>query len=318
MKKFSLILAEPEDVHVKAVMEHIKEYPNCEALWIDTEHSLSNLNVDFKFDKGWSGTLNGFDISNINSIWYRRPKSPKAGEEFVHKYFASLAEDEMRAVLHNFYRISNCPVLPHPGFNREADHKLLQLKVANSIGFKTPFTVMTNNKNWAKDIPESIEYYCVKAISAYHWVTDDGSEFSLKSAKVHKSELQEHSKDFGLCPTLLQEYIEKKYEWRVTVIGKEIFACRLDSQKVKGAEADWRIVDVHKIPHKLMDLPNEMNNMILEYLNQFNLDFGAFDFIQTENDEFIFLECNPNGQWLWIELFTGARISKSIANYLFK
>jgi len=30
----------------------------------------------------------------------------------------------------------------------------------------------------------------------------------------------------------------------------------------------------------------------------------------------VFLECNPNGQWLWIELETGMRISEAIADAL--
>jgi hypothetical protein len=32
----------------------------------------------------------------------------------------------------------------------------------------------------------------------------------------------------------------------------------------------------------------------------------------------VFLECNPNGQWLWIEDATGLEISKAIAAALIK
>ena len=46
------------------------------------------------------------------------------------------------------------------------------------------------------------------------------------------------------------------------------------------------------------------------------LNFGAFDFIVTPDNKYIFLECNPNGQWLWIELLTGQKISEKIANAL--
>jgi glutathione synthase/RimK-type ligase-like ATP-grasp enzyme len=48
------------------------------------------------------------------------------------------------------------------------------------------------------------------------------------------------------------------------------------------------------------------------------LNFGCFDFIVTSNNDYIFLECNPNGQWLWIELETGYEISKIIAENLAK
>ncbi len=46
------------------------------------------------------------------------------------------------------------------------------------------------------------------------------------------------------------------------------------------------------------------------------LEFGVFDLIRTPNDEFVFLEVNPNGKWLWIEDLTGMNISKDIAKYL--
>lgn len=42
------------------------------------------------------------------------------------------------------------------------------------------------------------------------------------------------------------------------------------------------------------------------------------NYIVTPDDEYVFLECNPNGQWLWIELATGFDISKVIANNLAK
>lgn len=47
-----------------------------------------------------------------------------------------------------------------------------------------------------------------------------------------------------------------------------------------------------------------------------HINFGCFDFIVTLDNDYVFLECNPNGQWLWIELATGYDISKVIAKNL--
>lgn len=134
---------------------------------------------------------------------------------------------------------------------------------------------------------------------------------------MSRFDILEHAKDLKLCPVLIQEYVEKKYEWRVTVVQDRIFPCRLDSQKIKGAEADWRQVDFAVIPHEILPLPDDTSEKLLNYLKRFNLDFGAFDLIERPDGTFVFLECNPNGQWLWIELMTGAQISKAIAHYLF-
>lgn len=317
MRKVCLILSDKEDPHVNAVIQHQEHYGDIEVYLIDTESALTNLNINLTLADIWSGTFNGFEAKSLTSIWYRRPKKPKANKNLIHKHFLPLAEEEMHYFMENFYRISECKILPHPCYNREADHKLVQLKIAKSIGFNTPFTIITNSIDWKNYVPDNIEYFCVKSIRAYHWLDDEGTEFSLNSSKVHRSELIKYTKDFTLCPTLLQEYIEKKYEWRITVVNGQIFSCRLNSQIVNGAEVDWRIVDVSKIPHEILNIPVDLSSKIINYLNYFNLKFGAFDFIENKNGEFIFLECNPNGQWLWIELLTKAKISNAIADFLF-
>ena len=51
-------------------------------------------------------------------------------------------------------------------------------------------------------------------------------------------------------------------------------------------------------------------------MKEFGLNFGCFDIAVTPSGEFVFFECNPNGQWLWIEEFTGAPIGKAIAELL--
>lgn len=48
------------------------------------------------------------------------------------------------------------------------------------------------------------------------------------------------------------------------------------------------------------------------------LKFGAFDFIETAPGEVIFLECNSNGQYGWLEETLGLPISHAIADELIK
>ena len=48
-------------------------------------------------------------------------------------------------------------------------------------------------------------------------------------------------------------------------------------------------------------------------METFGLNFGCFDFAITKTGEPVFLECNPNGQWLWVQNLTGMPIGKAIA-----
>ncbi|MNJ78669.1 hypothetical protein D3C77_764810 [compost metagenome] len=52
-------------------------------------------------------------------------------------------------------------------------------------------------------------------------------------------------------------------------------------------------------------------------MKSLQIDFGAFDFIKS-GDDFYFLEVNPNGQWLWLEVNLGISNSSSIIQLLKK
>jgi len=51
-------------------------------------------------------------------------------------------------------------------------------------------------------------------------------------------------------------------------------------------------------------------------MSHFKLDFGAFDFVVSEQDQWTFLECNPDGQWLFLDDDTTHDITQAMANYL--
>ena len=53
-----------------------------------------------------------------------------------------------------------------------------------------------------------------------------------------------------------------------------------------------------------------------KYLAAMDLNYGAFDFAVTRSGEWIMFECNPAGQWLWLEEATGMPIAAAIADLL--
>ncbi|WKC46934.1 hypothetical protein [Pseudomonas veronii] len=76
-------------------------------------------------------------------------------------------------------------------------------------------------------------------------------------------------------------------------------------------------VDLGKMPiHKVHVLPARVQELIMLLMRELGLVFGCFDLILTPEGEYIFLEVNPNGQWLWIESLTGMKITSAIAALL--
>ncbi len=102
------------------------------------------------------------------------------------------------------------------------------------------------------------------------------------------------------------------------MVGGNAFACKIDSQQMDktSGQIDWRQGLNCGLKHTEYVLPSSIANFCREFLHKLHLNFGCFDFIVTPKGEYVFLECNPNGQWLWIEQETGMEISKCIANTL--
>ncbi len=56
----------------------------------------------------------------------------------------------------------------------------------------------------------------------------------------------------------------------------------------------------------------------MAYLRRAGLRFGAFDLAEDAEGQLWFLECNPNGQWGWIESATGLPITDAIVSELLR
>ena len=108
----------------------------------------------------------------------------------------------------------------------------------------------------------------------------------------------------------------KDVEIRVTVVGDKVFAAEIHSQVNEEAKYDWRTVSPRKIPHFVHKLPDEIETACVALTTMLGLNFSAIDLIKKPDGEYIFLEINSNGQWLWIEDITGLKIADAIAEAL--
>ena len=64
------------------------------------------------------------------------------------------------------------------------------------------------------------------------------------------------------------------------------------------------------------ELPNEIVQKCLALTKKFGLNYGAIDLILTKEDQYIFLEINCGGQYLWVEEITKQPITASVCRLL--
>ena len=273
---------------------------NCEDLW----------SKNFEINNSFEFNLEG--VSTFSSVWFRRTKLPKLNTNSLE--IANYFFNEYDSFLKNLFTIIDARWFSNPESIYLAENKLLQLKLASKLGLRIPDTLITSSKKALQSFyVRHDKNIIIKPLSQSRIYKDDSLSFIFTN--LVKEEHLLFLENFELTPCIFQEYIKKKIELRVTVVGKEIFVASVDSQKNEKTKIDWRKENLNFIK---AELPNEIEKKCVELVRNLGLQFGAIDLILDAKGNYIFLEINPNGQWAWIESQTDLPISESIIKYLYK
>lgn len=256
-------------------------------------------------------------FSSVSSVLYRRPESVQV--EVSDEHQKEFAEKEAGEFLNQLYfGLDNALWVSRYQSLERARRKLPQLIVAQALDMQIPLTLITNSpeevRGFFKRCGGRIIY---KTLKSPVIKPGDGPELwgvpttLLTSEHMDRIDLVRHTGG------IFQEYIDKKYEIRVTVIGREVFAAKIDSQAVAEASVDWReAVDLGKVRVEKYELPAKVASQCVGIVEAYGLKFGAIDLIRTPAGHYVFLEINCNGQWLWIEDLTGQELLISMTRLL--
>lgn len=239
-------------------------------------------------------------FEDIRSVWYKRPVTPLPSTEIEDPAAIEFALDESQAALDGVWRSLNCFWVSDPDNLRRAEFKLYQLKVAAELGFQLSPTLLTN-------YPEEAEtfYRETKGMLVYkplrHAQIVRREEVGLIYTNPVNSNVATELCNVAYAPALLQQYVPKLVDVRAIVIGTKVFAAEIHSQDRNDSQHDWRHADAARLRHESHKLPMEIESKCVTLVKTLGLVFGAVDLILTPNNEYIFLEINPNGQWAWIQ-----------------
>jgi glutathione synthase/RimK-type ligase-like ATP-grasp enzyme len=171
--------------------------------------------------------------------------------------------------------------------------------------------LLTSDPDQARIFCQAVEQGIVyKPLSAANIVTGDEVRLVFTS-RVSAADLGDA--DLSLTMNLLQEWVPKRYDARVTVVGQRFFGVAIRATS-PDAYIDWR-TDYSSLSYEPIDLPVCVSNGISAYMKRFDLLYGAFDFAVTD-DRWYFLECNANGQFGWLEAEAGLPITAAMADLL--
>ena len=294
---------------------------NTEALLTDYEFCWQNdaCHCDFTL----ANIRNGLSVrgSEVTAVWDRRPEPPTElplkSTAVVDKHNREEALGFLRFLR---YYLKDIPSIGSIVYDRVAASKMLQTTIAQQVGLSVPDTCFSNRKTDILHFATQYKEIVLKPIENSNiWNEDKEEEYALYTQKVSSASLLDVPEEaFMQTVSYVQNYVPKAYELRITVVGHRVFACKIDSQCLEEdkGKIDWRQGYDYGLKHEVYDLPQDIADKCTRFLQLMHLNFGAFDFIVTPSGAYVFLECNPNGQWLWVELETGMKISEAIADFL--
>ncbi len=106
---------------------------------------------------------------------------------------------------------------------------------------------------------------------------------------------------FRLCPAILQEKCNTQYEVRALFMGDSYVAMRYNDRDKHGWRLDARRAMLQPKGGTRCDLPAGVVRLCTQLLAELGCSFGSFDLLVDRDGQHVFLEINPEGQFLWME-----------------
>lgn len=315
-----LLLSNTTDAHVDPVAESLAR-AGVDYARIDTDRLLVDCDLEFTVnDSTVAATIRLGDLvipgDQVAAIWNRRPDRPIVSAALAGDARA-FAEEETAVALHGVMRaLPFARWMSHPDSVRAASFKPVQLMKARQLGFRVPLTYIGRSPSAVRKFVSGLGGTAIaKLVSPGPPQVPSADPYNVFANVVTPEDLQSDDQ-VAASPAIYQECLRKAYEIRVTVIGTDVLACRIDSQSSGRASTDWRRANPLDIDHTPLVLGEALASRCVCLTRHFGLTFAAIDLVVTTDDQIVFLEINPNGQWLWVEELAGLPIAASIARWL--
>lgn len=208
----------------------------------------------------------------------------------------------------------------HPMASNGAKWKGEQLRRASRMGFRVPPSLASNDGDAVRRFRAACGDIIFKPLSSPSMGADEvapADRIVPNLATTLITDAHDAMLD-AVCelPGFFQQYIAKRHEIRATVIGDRVFAARIESQGDERTRIDYRDFSAD-VEYRAERLPEAIERRCLAFVHGYGLTFGAIDLIFTPDGEYVFLENNPAGQFLFVEqLVPELRMLDAVADCL--
>jgi hypothetical protein len=245
------------------------------------------------------------DLREARTIWWRRPWPP-AGLRSTDPRRTAFVADEWAHFCESIEWCTSARWVNLPSAERVPSRRVNQLARARAAGLRTPATLVTNDRQAVLEFAGSVERVVYKRIGA-------SREGPPVPTRVLADDDLSRLHDLARCPATFQEYIPAVADIRTTFIGGDCASVEIHSEQGRSP-TDWRL-DL-SVPVEMHELDAAVAGRLRTLMADLGLVFGAIDLRLTPEGEYVFLEVNPSGQFLFAELLTELPLTARLAEFL--
>ncbi|QIF06167.1 hypothetical protein G5S37_24870 [Roseimicrobium sp. ORNL1] len=297
------------DVHAVAICGQVRRlgYPDCHIIECDQLAQGRNIHYAVGVDAGrdWVLTSDGspIAISQTRVIWLRRPRAnqnlntPLTEEDGYH-----LVNNDCRGALSGYLATHfRGKWISHPEATFRASDKLYQQEVARACGFRVPKTIVTQSA-------DEVGKFFLECDGKVIVKTVVGADLTLETKKIADPSFFS-DEAYSASPAIYQECIEGTKHLRLLNFGDRSMCGLIETDNL-----DWRMhLDESITPWKV---PDDLNRRVRMVIERLGLEMGIVDIKLTPGGEPVWLEVNPQGQFIFLEPLTGLPFVEMFSRYL--
>jgi hypothetical protein len=309
-----LIISSYRDAHARAVIERIEAGAGSYRLLDLSQFPVrSALSLDFGacndgYAARWQAESEAVNFADSRVVWWRRPQPFTIDPAISDPENRNFAVVESHSAFSGLWLTLDAFWINHPTRDEEAARKVYQLKLAQQVGLRIPDTRITNNVEEARSFID--RHGSVQTV----YKAFSGTEQAWRETRLLKPGELDLITNVRFAPVIFQEYIPAGVDLRITAVGDELFPAAIHTRGTEY-EVDFRMV-MDSARFEAVTLPAGVTEALQALMRRLGLVYGAIDMRRTPDGEYVFLEINPAGQWLFIEERTRQPITETLANLM--
>jgi hypothetical protein len=307
------ILSSALDFHSRAVAWGARE-SGATVTVLDTYHGIDTLGTAFALKSGRARIL-GLDSFSV--IWDRRTYCVNAPGSVIREHAEFIHRDRntfQSHIIECLETIEEVRWINKPSGERLVQNKLLQLTTALAVGLRTPDTVVTSDPGVVRNFLKGRSAIVVKPLQPDGWNHRDKTIFPRVLEAKDFAELREE--DISAHVAIYQERIRKRADVRVVVLGQRAFAFTVI--QTKDPDIDSHLLGKPgTMTVEPIALTAREEARVCGLVKALGLEFATAAFAVDENGQYMFLDLNPSGEWLFLEvLYPNAQLLPRFCSYL--